>query len=125
VQIARDGIFRDVAVDVKVPASILRLESHIPSSGRYYTRVSAIDEDHFEGPFSYVARTLVLATTRAESGGGMSTIVIDPPDAFCVRVGNVPLTRIDGQPIVVPTAEPVLVKCAPTRTDPMTAFFLN
>jgi hypothetical protein len=126
VQIARDGIFRDVAFDARVPAATTRLEGHVPSNGRYYVRVSAIDDDHFEGPFGPTARTLVVqATKTAIPGSRLVSIAIDPSDAFCVRVGNVPLTRIEGQPIVVPKAEPVRVRCAPSKTDPTTSIDLQ
>jgi hypothetical protein len=125
VQIARDGIFRDITADTKVPSGVQRLEAQVPTGGRYYIRVSAVDDDRFEGPFGPTARTLVIHPTKTRLSNGQRSIEIDPPDAFCVRVGNVALTRIAGHPIVVPVAEPVRVRCAPNDSDPTTLIRLN
>lgn len=51
-------------------------------------------------------------------------IEIEPPDAFCVRVGNAPLSRIDG-PLLVGVTEPVRLRCAPSETDPTTLIALD
>ncbi|MBX3188392.1 MAG: FecR domain-containing protein [Labilithrix sp.] len=124
VQIARDGIFRDVAVDTKVPAAVKRLEAQPPGPGRYYIRVSAIDDDQFEGPFGRIARTIVLRATESTEPGGRRRIEIEPPDAFCVRVGNVRLARVDG-PLLVAEREPVRLRCAPNDSDPTTLLILD
>jgi hypothetical protein len=119
VQLSRDGIFRDVAVDTRVPGTIHRLDLQAPGSGRYYVRVSAIDDDQFEGPFGPIARTLVVEAKRESLPDGRVRIALDPPDAFCVRVGNVTLQRVQG-PFLVGTAEPVRLRCAPNDLDPTT-----
>jgi hypothetical protein len=124
VQIARDGIFRDVAVDTRVPRAITRLSAQPPGADRYYIRVSAIDEDHFEGPFGRIARVLVIKPTITDLPHSRRRIELQPPDAFCVRVGNVPLSRIDG-PILAATHEPVRLRCAPSESDPTTLFSLD
>lgn len=124
VQIARDGIFRDVAVDTKVPSAIKRLEAVPPGAARYYIRVSAIDDDHFEGPYGRIARVLVVKATSTDLPAGRRRLELEPPDAFCVRVGNVPLTRVDG-PLFVHTSEPVRLRCAPSESDPTTLIALD
>lgn len=120
VQVGRDGIFRDVAVDTQAPVDIRRLEARLPGAGRYYVRVSAIDDDHFEGPWSRVVRTLVVKATASAD-----RLEIEPSDAFCVRVGNVPLTRIEGGSLAVRPNEPIRIRCAPSELDPTTLFELN
>lgn len=124
VQIARDGIFRDVAVDAKIPAAVRRLEAQAPGAGRYYVRVSAIDDDQFEGPFGRIARTVVVAARVTAIPDARRRIELDPPDVYCLRVGNTALTRIDG-PILARDREPVRLRCAPNDTDPTTLISLD
>ncbi len=124
VQIARDGIFRDVAVDTTAPVGVRRLEAQPPGAGRYYVRVSAIDDDHFEGPFGVIARVMVVKVVDTSLPAGRRRLEVEPPDAFCVRVGNVPLTRVDG-PILVSAGEPVRLRCAPNESDPTTLLSLE
>ncbi len=124
VQIARDGIFRDVAVDTRVPGTIRRLEAQPPGPGRYYIRVSAIDDDHFEGPFSRIVRVLVVKASTTLIPHSRRRVEIEPPDAFCVRVGNVPLWRVDA-PILAGVSEPIKLRCAPSENDPTTLISLD
>ncbi|MDB4933171.1 MAG: LysM domain protein [Labilithrix sp.] len=124
VQIARDGIFRDVAVDTRVPAAVKNLEVQPPGAGRYYIRISAVDDDHFEGPYGVIARVLVVHAVETALPGARRRLEIEPPDAFCVRVGNVELSRVDG-PIVAGTKEPVRLRCAPNESDPTTLIPLD
>ena len=124
VQIARDGIFRDVAVDTTAPVGVRRLEAQPPGAGRYYIRVSSVDDDHFEGPYGVIARVLVVKAIETALPGARRRVEIEPPDAFCVRVGNVPLTRVLG-PILAGAAEPVRLRCAPSESDPTTLIPLD
>jgi phage tail protein X len=124
VQIARDGIFRDVAVDTTAPAGVWRIEAQPPGAGRYYIRVSSVDDDHFEGPYGVIARVLVVKAVETALPGGRRRIELEPPDAFCVRVGNVALTRVEG-PILAGAAEPVRLRCAPSESDPTTLIALD
>jgi phage tail protein X len=124
VQIARDGIFRDVAVDTLAPAAVKNLEVQPPGAGRYYIRVSAIDDDHFEGPYGVIARVLVVHVVETVLPGARRRLELEPPDAFCVRVGNVALTRVDG-PILAGAKEPVRLRCAPSESDPTTLISLD
>lgn len=124
VQVAHDGIFRDVVADTKAPGGVKKLEVQVPGAGRYYVRISAIDQDGFEGPFGRTARTLVVKETVEELGGGRRKIGVLPNDAFCLRVGNVKLARVEGA-IVAGKNEPVQVRCAPHDTDPTTLISLG
>jgi len=124
VQIARDGIFRDVAVDTTAPVGVRRLEAQPPGAGRYYIRVSSVDDDHFEGPYGVIARVLVVKAVETALPGARRRIEVEPPDAFCVRVGNVPLTRVLG-PILASATEPVRLRCAPSESDPTTLIPLD
>jgi hypothetical protein len=124
VQIAHDGIFRDVVADTKAPGAIKKLELQVPGAGRYYVRISAIDQDGFEGPFGRTARTLVVGEKTEDLAGDRRKISVLPNDAFCVRVGNVKLARVEG-PIEAGKTEPVQVRCAPHDTDPTTLVSLG
>jgi len=119
VQIAGDGIFRNVVYDAKVAGGTHGFSARVPGAGRYYVRVSAIDDDHFEGSFSRIARTLVVKGTAVRLGEGRRQVTITPSDAFCVRVGNATLARVEG-PIVVGAKEPICLRCAPNEQDPTT-----
>lgn len=124
VQVAHDGIFRDVVADTKAPGGVKKLELQVPGAGRYYVRVSAIDQDGFEGPFGRTARTLVVKENVEGLPDGRRKIAVLPNDAFCVRVGNVKLARIEGA-IEAGKNEPVQVRCAPHDTDPTTLVSLG
>jgi phage tail protein X len=118
VQIARDEAYREVIVDTKVPVATHRFEGQTPGPGRYFVRVSAIDDDQFEGPFGPSARVLVVRvrTTRSSTG---RRLTIEPADAYCVRVGNVALSRVTSV-LDVGGLEPVALRCAPAEALPTT-----
>jgi hypothetical protein len=124
IQIAHDGIFREVVADTKAPGAVKKLELQVPGAGRYYVRISAIDQDGFEGAFGRTARTLVVKETVEGLADGRRKISVLPSDAFCVRVGNVKLARVEG-PIEAGKTEPVQVRCAPHDTDPTTLVSLG
>ena len=56
--------------------------------------------------------------------GARRRLELEPPDAYCVRVGNVPLARVDG-PLLVGATEPVRLRCAPSESDPTTLIALD
>src|SRR5205085_8175881 len=95
VQIARDEAFRDVVADTRAPAATKRVELRASAPGRWYVRVSAVDDDRFEGPFGAVARVLVVGVTATPLAGGRRRFDVAPADAWCVRVGNVPLAHVN------------------------------
>lgn len=118
VQIARDVNYRDVLVDTKPPASVRRVELRTPGPGHYYVRVSAIDDDHFEGSFGRSAAVLVVRG-NISTGAGRRRFELEPPDAACMRVGNAPLTWVKG-PFDLKPNEPVFLRCAAFETEPTT-----
>lgn len=67
VQLAYDADFSDIVVDAKVPAAVTRLETKAEQPANYFVRVSAIDDDSFEGPFSavYAVRVVRSPVTKA------------------------------------------------------------
>lgn len=124
VQIAHDGLFRDVVADTKAAGDVKKLEVQVPGAGRHYIHVSAIDQDGFEGPWGRTARTLVVKENVEALAGGRRTITLLPNDAFCLRVGNVKLARVEGA-IEAGKTEPVQVRCAPHDSDPTTLLVLG
>jgi hypothetical protein len=119
VQVARDDRFRDTIVDTNVPATTKRFEGKTPGPGHYWIRVSAIDDDHFEGAFGPAARILVVSPKVSTEDATHRRIELDPPDAACMRVGNVRLTWVK-TPIIAALQEPVRLRCAPAEADPTT-----
>lgn len=120
VQIARDPSFRDVVVDTTVPYATRRIEARAPGLGAWFMRVSAIDDQHFEGPYSRHVQTFVMrATHTTVAGGKRRRLEIEPSQVHCVRVGNVPLTPLSG-PIEVMAREPIRIRCASADDEPTT-----
>lgn len=124
VQIGHDELFRDVVADVKTPFANRKIDVRPPSAGHYFIRVAAVDEDHFEGPFSRSARVLIVKLTSTTvpataTSSARRRIDFDPPDAACVRVGNVPLEWQRG-PIVGSLHEPIRLRCTPFELEPTT-----
>ncbi|MBX3230569.1 MAG: FecR domain-containing protein [Labilithrix sp.] len=116
VQVGKDDLFRELVVDEKVPVATKRFEGKTPGPGRYWIRVSAIDDD-FEGPFSAVLRVLVVRPTITQEDAEHRRVEVEPANAPCMRVGNVRLTWVRA-PIVAETLEPIWLRCAPAETDP-------
>lgn len=119
VQVGRDERFRDLLVDTKVSLATKRFEGKAPGPGHYWVRVSAIDDDHFEGPFGPAARVLVVHPKVATEDATHRRVELDPPDAACMRVGNVRLSWVKA-PIVAETLEPVRLRCSSAEADPTT-----
>jgi hypothetical protein len=91
VQLARDDRFNDVIVDAKVDVSVTKLDAKGLAAGRYLARVSAIDDDGFEGAPGVLGSVLVtpLAVKRA---GAQAASVAVPAGLFC---------GIDGAPLAM------------------------
>lgn len=119
VQVGRDERFRDLVVDTKVPVATKRFQGQTPGPGHYWLRVSAIDDDHFEGPFGAPALILVVHPKITTEDATHRRIELDPPDAACMRVGNVRLTWVKA-PIIAQTLEPVRLRCSSSEADPTT-----
>jgi hypothetical protein len=79
----------------------------------------AIDDDHFEGPFGAPALILVVHPKITTEDATHRRIELDPPDAACMRVGNVRLTWVKA-PIIAQTLEPVRLRCSSSEADPTT-----
>lgn len=124
VQVSADEHFRDVVADLLVAPETKRFDVQPKGPGRYFIRISAIDDDRFEGPFSRSARVLVVRFTATPIAATASSparrvVVIEPSDAPCVRVGNKPLEWIRG-PLTGSLHEPFRFRCAPFELDPTT-----
>jgi hypothetical protein len=97
-------------VDVRVPRTIDSVETKSVTDGPYYFRVSGIDADAFEGPFSELKRThagkLYWAALPASSPDGQKGMgrILAAPDLTC---------SVDGSSIatVVSAYAPHRVQC--------------
>ncbi len=67
-QVAKDERFNDLVLDLRVDGATTHLDLKAPDQGTYFARVSAIDNDQFEGTAGPVAKLLVsrLAMRPAE-----------------------------------------------------------
>ncbi len=118
VQIAREASFLEPVVDRIVPREVRRVEAHQEQPGRYFVRVSSVDDDGFEGPYGYTASFGLAAVTRS-SERDADVVRLDAPSMFCVRVGNVPLQRVTDT-FRVRRGEPVFVRCGVAENAPTT-----
>ncbi|AKU94527.1 LysM domain protein [Labilithrix luteola] len=118
VQIARDAAFDDIVVDHVVPRETQRVEASSPSPGRYFVRVSAIDEDRFEGPYG---RPLPFGMVKldAQPTSNGRRVTLEASNVTCVRVGNVNLQAVRSS-IDLRKGERMLVRCAVSDTEPTT-----
>ena len=60
VQVARDPSFLNIPVDTHLAPGDARMAIPALEIGDYFVRVSAVDADHFEGPFAPVSRVRVV-----------------------------------------------------------------
>lgn len=89
VQIATDAAFDDLLVDTVVPARIVDIDAKAPKLGKYFLRVSAIDADHFEGPYGApLAATVALRRRTVRSS---TKIALAFEGAACGVDGAVPV----------------------------------
>jgi len=120
VQIARDTQFHQIVIDRVVNREVKRVEAPAPSPGRYFVRVSAINDDRFEGGFGRVIPFGVIkaATNPTPAGRRVALTLNDVP---CMRVGNVSLQAVkDG--VDLRSDEDLFLRCSPTESDPTTLF---
>ncbi|MBX3231992.1 MAG: FecR domain-containing protein [Labilithrix sp.] len=93
VQVARDKDFNDVVVDGRVPLATSAIEVKNAGPGAYYARVSAIDDDRFEGKWSTVASYVVAQATAPPLPGRRALLRIEPAGLACA---------LDGAPVAGP-----------------------
>jgi LysM repeat protein len=87
-QVANDALFDDVVLDVVVPSKVRRVEARTLGIGAYHLRVSAIDDDEFEGP---------SATAMPVAVGRLSERVVDGKVRFDVEPAAIACAA-DGEP---------------------------
>lgn len=96
VQVARDRDFTDVLVDAKAPRAVDTVALRSLGPGRFFVRVSALDTDAFEGPFSAPASTTVVRVATAAEGRRATRVTVEPSGATCSIDGAPP------QPVTAP-----------------------
>lgn len=112
-QLARDLAFNDLVVDARVPASIVSLEAKALPAGTYHARVSAIDDDAFEGAYGDVMTTQVVSITPVASAEGKRASVSVSPGAFC-GLDDAPLAAASSLELTPARAH--TLRCAPDAT---------
>ncbi|MFO0661658.1 MAG: FecR domain-containing protein [Polyangiaceae bacterium] len=65
VQLAKDADFQDIVVDTKVAAEVTKLEARGLENVVYFARVSAIDDDQFEGPWGQTLSFTVVSLSTS------------------------------------------------------------
>ncbi len=108
VQLAKDADFQDVLVDARLGTATHRLEARAVPAGEYYARVSAIDDDLFEGRFGVVGITHVVpfeVTTR-----GREVVLPAAPGVSCSVDGGATLER--AAPLALDGTRAHRIRCA-------------
>lgn len=103
VQVARDGRFRDLVADTRVPVTVDRLEARGLPPGGYFARVSAIDADGFEGPAG-AAAAVQVGRVQVQAGRLLVT-----PGLACGLDGAAP--QAVAGPLEVDPARPHELRC--------------
>jgi len=112
VEVARDAEMRDVVIDTTVPAKVTTLEAKHLGAGGYFVRVSAIDDDAFEGPFGPAAKLQVaVATTHRAAGADRRVELAIAPAGLACAVDGAPLAPYE-RPYTVTTTRAHHVRCA-------------
>ncbi|MCS6898290.1 MAG: FecR domain-containing protein, partial [Myxococcales bacterium] len=112
IQVARDKLFNTLVVNARVPVGTTKIEARRLGPGRYYARVSALD-DEFEGPFSSVVQTLVAVARLVRDESKNSVIAqISPGDIFCGLDGG-PLGPLS-QTLRKTKKIPSKIRCGPS-----------
>lgn len=109
VQVARDERFNDLVVDTRAPLEVTRLELRVPP-GRYHTRVTAIDDDQFEGGPGQAAPVTIAGVETVPAGPGQRAQLVVSPGSFCA-LGEGPLTEVRG-PIALSPGRAHTLRCA-------------
>jgi hypothetical protein len=110
VELARDEAFRDRVSVTTAAGRVRRLRLREVAPGRYFVRVSALNEDGLAGPASDATSFTVAAPTIVAGGDGRRAGVA-MPEGFLCAVDEGPLARVEG-PIALSPARPHTVRCA-------------
>lgn len=101
VQVSRDAAMTDVVVDAKAPKDVTTIALRAIGPGRFFVRVSAIDADAFEGPFSEVLPTTIARVTTEPVGRRAVRVRVEPSDVPC-SVDGALAARLP-EPLVLPS----------------------
>jgi LysM repeat protein len=108
VQLARDAAFNDLAFDTRVEATIDKLEVQALKPGAYFARVSAIDNDDFEGPFARPLAFTVARLARRETAPHETEVLVEEAPLVC-GLDNAPRTR---NPIKIDRRTAHVIRCS-------------
>ncbi len=119
VQLAKDAAFTDLITDTRVPSTIVRLDAKGLTVGSYFARVSAIDNDEFEGPYGVPTSAEVVAIEADEQPHSARLPI--PLNRFTCRIDGGPWTLVTA-PLRVSRTRAHKVECStqPSGADPNT-----
>jgi len=116
-QVAHDSDFGDLVSDAVLPASNTGLSIN-GAPGNYFIRVSAIDAEGFEGPFSPPQRVIIGDIKVTPKGKRRASVEVTPNGAYCGVAGG-PLAPTAGA-FEIDTVKPTSVRCAITADGAVT-----
>ena len=110
--LARDADFKEPIVDSKVPATTTRLELKQLAEGGYFARVSAIDSDHFEGPWGAAAPIVVKRIKTVDAPNHYGSVDV-PPEMRCTIDGAPPVADVSATSVLrYDRLAPHVLQCA-------------
>lgn len=119
VQLSRDEEFNDLVLDANVGVEILELQAKKLVDGAYFARVSGIDADRFEGPYSPVAQVRVVQPKVTPATAGKLGAIDVGAGLFCA-VDDRPRVAVSA-PILLAPAETHVLTCATTESGAQVA----
>jgi hypothetical protein len=112
-QVASDEQFNALALDTRVPVEVTELDAKDLAPGRWFARVSAIDADQFEGPFSSVSEVRVarVETTPSPKAGAVVVTLDGGSEPLYCGTGDQALALVQG-PLELEARTAIRLRCA-------------
>jgi hypothetical protein len=121
VQVATDEAFNAVRLDSSAEGKVTSIDASELPAGRWFVRVSAVDDDGFEGPFLPPATVQMADAELSPGGPGLFRVTLSSPGATILcGVDDEPLTPRDA-PFDVEAHTARALRCAPSdaKTQPV------
>lgn len=110
VEVAQDARFNELVADVRGAAAQTRIEIPRVPPGSFFMRVSAVDDDGFQGPPSAVVATTVARVSTAVDGSGARTVNVSS-GLFC-GLDGAPLAAVADRPTALDRRRAHTLRCA-------------
>lgn len=108
VQVASDEAFTALERDLRAPLAVDHIEGEL-APGAHFVRVSAVDAEHYEGPFGAVARVAAVSTAMSPTGEPYREALTLPAGVSCTLDG----AAVAAGATVLDRLSPHTLRCVP------------